>query len=508
MSRQQNTAAPSTTPHIVIIGAGFGGLGMGIQLKKAGIDAFTILEKAASVGGTWRDNTYPGAACDVPSHLYSYSFEPKSDWTRKFGLQPEIRSYMESCVAKYHLHDHIQFNTEVETAAFDKAAGQWVIKTKTGMTLKARVLITATGQLNQPAYPRIKGMEDFKGTVFHSARWDHDFDPTGKSVAVVGTGASAIQFVPQIVPKVKQLKLFQRSGAWVIPKPDRPFTGFEQWLFESIPIVDRLYRTYIYWKNESRALAFTRYGFILELWALLSKINMRQHVKDHAKRKKLTPDYKIGCKRLLISNDWFPAMNEDHVDIVTDAIERVTKDGVVTADGKEHKIDAIIYGTGFKATDFLAPMKITGLNGLDLNEAWKDGAEAYKGMNVSGFPNLFIMYGPNTNLAHSSIIFMLESQMRYILQCVRLLLDPGLHYMNVKASRQKAFGEAIQKRLQSSVWVQGCNSWYINESGKVVSNWPGFTFSFRLLTGKLDLQDYELQPAPSATPEAASSRAA
>lgn len=495
MARSKASAA--ATPHIVIIGTGFGGLGMAIQLKKAGIESFTLLEKASNLGGTWRDNTYPGAACDVQSHLYSYSFEPKSDWTRKFGLQPEIRSYMESCASKYGLHEHIHFNQEVANAQFDKASAQWTLTTKGGETLTADIVISAVGQLNQPAYPSIPGADRFKGALFHSARWNHDVDLTGKSVAVIGTGASAIQFVPQIVPKVKEVKLFQRSGAWVIPKPDRPFSGFEQWLFESFPLIDRLYRTSIYWKNEVRALGFTKLGFLLEAWAWQSKRVMRKHVKDPVKRAKLTPDYKIGCKRILISNDWFPAVSQDHVDIITDGIQEITEDGLISADGTHHKVDVIIYGTGFKATDFLTPMQVTGLNGLDLNEAWKDGADAYKGLCVSGFPNLFLLYGPNTNLAHSSIIFMLESQIRYVMQCVRMLLDPGLAYMNIKAERQQHFSEQMQDALKSSVWVAGCNSWYANEAGKVINNWPGFTFTYRLLTGKLDLQDYELQPTSS-----------
>lgn len=484
-----------TTPHIVIIGTGFGGLGMAMQLKRAGIESFTMLEKAGSIGGTWRDNTYPGAACDVQSHLYSYSFEPKSDWTRKFGLQPEIRSYMESCATKYGLHAHIRFNQEVASAEFDKTSGLWVIQTAAGETIHARVLISAVGQLNQPMYPKIKGLDRFRGEAFHSARWNHDAALTGKSVAVIGTGASAIQFVPQIVPKVKELKLFQRSGAWVIPKADRPFTGFEQWLFETVPMTDRLYRGLIYWKNEVRALGFTRFSGLLEAWAWLSRRSLRRQVRDPAKREKLTPKYKIGCKRLLISNDWFPAMDQDHVDIVTDGIDHVDESAIVTSDGQRHEVDAIIYGTGFQATEFLTPMKITGLDGVDLNTAWKDGAEAYKGMSVSGFPNLFILYGPNTNLAHSSIIFMLEAQVRYVMQCIRMLLDPGLAFMNVKMSEQRKYGEQMQAQLKRSVWVAGCNSWYVNETGKVTNNWPGFTFSFRLMTGKLDLQDYELQPA-------------
>ncbi|NGY03742.1 flavin-containing monooxygenase [Solimonas terrae] len=492
----QNTSAPRSNPRVVIIGSGFGGLGMAIQLKKAGIDSFVVLEKADRLGGTWRDNTYPGAACDVQSHLYSYSFEPKHDWTRKFGLQAEIRDYMEDCASKYGLHAHIRYQQEVASAAFDKDAGLWTITTRSGEVLQAQVLVSAVGQLNQPAYPKIPGIETFKGRAFHSARWEHDAGLDGQSVAVIGTGASAIQFVPQIAPKVKQLTLFQRSGAWVIPKADRPFARIEQRLFESLPLFDRVYRTSIYWKNEVRALGFTRFGGLLEAWAWQSRRNMRRDIKDPVKRQKLMPDYKIGCKRLLISNDWFPAINRDNVEVVTDRIERIEADAVVTADGTRHQVDTIIYGTGFAATEFLTPMKITGIDGLDLNEAWKDGAEAYKGTCVSGFPNLFILYGPNTNLAHSSIIFMLESQFRYVMRCLHTLSERSLSYMNVRAESQRRYSEKIQKRIQSSVWLAGCDSWYINKSGKVTNNWPGYTFNFRRMTSRLELQDYELQTAP------------
>ncbi|MGH8452956.1 MAG: flavin-containing monooxygenase, partial [Nevskiales bacterium] len=443
------------------------------------------------------DNTYPGAACDVQSHLYSYSFEPKHDWTRKFGLQTEIRSYMESCAVKYGVRHHIQFNQEVTNAEFDKKAGVWAIRTKNGDTIRANILITALGQLNRPAFPRIKGREDFRGKAFHSARWDHDFDLNGKRVAVIGTGASAIQFVPQIVPKVKQLYLFQRSAAWVVSKPDRPFTGFEQWLFDSFPVWDRIYRAFIYWKNESRAIAFTRFAWLLGVYSLLAHWHRWRQVSDKHKRRLLKPDYPVGCKRVLISNDYYPALDQKHVEIVSENVDHIEADAVVTADGKRWPVDAIIHGTGFQTTDFLAPMVIRGLNGRDLNQAWRDGAEAYKGISVAGFPNLFMMYGPNTNLAHSSIIFMLESQARYIMQCTRLLLDPGLHYMDVRADRQAAYNVEVQNRLKGGVWDTGCTSWYKTASGKITNNWPGFTFSFRLMTSKLDLADYELYPTPS-----------
>ncbi|WP_111496259.1 flavin-containing monooxygenase [Marinobacter bohaiensis] len=488
-------AHKDSTLNIVIIGSGFGGLGMAMQLKRAGFGHFTILEKADSLGGTWRDNTYPGAACDVQSHLYSYSFEPKSDWSRKFGLQPEIRSYLEQCADKYRLHEHIRFNTEVTAARFDRASAQWRIETRDGQEHRAHVLIPGCGQLNQPAMPDIDGLDRFQGPLFHSARWDHDVDLAGKRVAVIGTGASAIQFVPQIVPEVASLKLFQRSGAWVIPKPDRPFTGFEQWLFEAMPLADRLYRAFIYWRIETRALAFTRFGFLLNGLKWQTRRLARRHVRDPDKRAKLIPDYPVGCKRILISNDWFPAVDDDRVDLVTDPIESVDDNAVITQGGVRHPVDAIILGTGFRATDFLTPMTITGLDGRDLNAVWKDGAEAYKGISVAGFPNLFLLYGPNTNLAHSSIVFMLESQIRYVIKCLRLLRDPALRYMDVKADRQHDYNARLQETLSHTVWEAGCHSWYKTASGRNTNNWPGFTFSFRLMTSKLELSDYDLYSA-------------
>ncbi|WP_281288515.1 flavin-containing monooxygenase [Marinobacter piscensis] len=493
MSNKDNKTLSSPLIDVVIIGAGFGGLGMAIQLKKAGIGSFIILEKAGSIGGTWRDNTYPGAACDVQSHLYSYSFEPKSDWSRKFGAQPEIHAYIERCAHKYRLHEHIRFKEEVASAAFNEADAQWTVKTKNGTTVYTRALVTATGQLNQPAYPRFAGMERFKGKVFHSARWDHDYDLTGDKVAVVGTGASAIQFVPRIVSSVKELKLFQRSGAWVIPKPDRPFTRLEKRVFEAIPLADRLYRALIYWKNESRALAFTRFSFILNIFKWQAQWIARRTIQDPEKRQNIIPDYPIGCKRILISNDWYEAINRDNLDLITNDIDHIEPDAIITKDGTRYDVDTIIYATGFKATDFLAPMNITGLNGRELNQVWAEGAEAYKGVCVNGFPNLFILYGPNTNLAHNSILFMLESQFRYVVQGIQAVLGSERRYLHVKAERQDDFSVRIQEKLKGSVWDAGCSSWYKTASGKNTNNWPGFTFSYRKATANLDLQDFEVE---------------
>lgn len=491
-----NQAVDASFPSILIIGTGFGGLGMAIQLKKSGTDSFIMLEKASRVGGTWRDNTYPGAACDVQSHFYSFSFEPKHDWSRKFGLQPEILGYMQHCVDKYGLAEHIRFNKEVATAVFDESTNTWTVTTTDGDSHTADIVVTATGQLNQPAWPGIPGLERFTGKMFHSARWDHSYDLNGKKIAVVGTGASAIQFVPEIVPKVQSLSLFQRSAAWVLPKPDRPFYRWEQTLFRKIPAWDRLYRYLIYWKNESRALAFTRFNSLLEVFAWQAKRFARSEVQDPQKLRHLIPDYKIGCKRILISNDWYPAVDQPHVNLVTRGIEGVVEDGIITSDGALHKVDAIIVGTGFAASEFLSPMEITGRKGVSLNQAWANGTEAYKGITVSGFPNLFMLYGPNTNLAHNSIVYMLESQVRYVLSCIETLrAQPGIA-MDVKPDRLRNFSATIQQKLQHSVWESGCQSWYLDKHGKNTVNWPGFTFTYRKATRQVDPDDYEfLQPS-------------
>lgn len=475
---------------IAIIGSGFGGLGMAIQLKQAGFTDFIIFEKSTQVGGTWRDNTYPGAACDVQSHLYSYSFEPKYNWSRRFSPQAEIQAYIEHCVEKYELTEHIRFQAEVTQATFNDNKQQWLIELTNGETFTVNSLISATGQLNQPAYPNIPGLDSFTGTLFHSARWNHDYELNNKRVAVIGTGASAIQFVPQIVPQVSQLTLFQRSAAWVIPKPDKAFAPWKQWVFKHIPFVDRLYRGFIYVKNEARGLAFTRFDWLLGVIAWRAKRIAARDVSNLVKRRQLIPNYKIGCNRILMANDWYTSIDQAHVDLVTDPITQIKANKVFTESGSSYEVDAIILGTGFKATDFLAPMTITGRTGKTLNQVWQDGAEAYKGISVAGFPNLFILYGPNTNLSHNSILYMLESQFRYVLSCLNNLKERSATCMDVIPERQAEFVDTLQKRLEKSVWASGCNSWYTTESGRNVINWYGFTFSFRRLTKRANLADY------------------
>lgn len=475
---------------VLIIGTGFAGLGLAIQLQKAGVDDVLLLEKAADIGGTWRDNSYPGAACDVPSHLYSFSFELKTDWTRKFAPQAEIHSYLLHCVDKYQLRPRIRLSSEVRTAVFDEPAGLWRVTLVTGEVFSAQVLVSACGQLNQPAYPQIPGIERFAGEAFHSARWRHDLDLTGKRVAVIGTGASAIQFVPQIQPKVAQLQLFQRSAAYVLAKPDRAYRTWELALMRRLPWLQRVDRGLKYIQHEARALAFISFPGLMKAFKFSFTRYLNRSVADPVLRASLQPDYPMGCKRILISNDYYPALTQTNVHVVSEAIREIGPHAIVTADGREHPCDVLIYGTGFAASDFLAPMQIHGLGGLELNQAWQQGAEAYKGISVSGFPNLFILYGPNTNLGHNSIIYMLESQYSYVLGCVRALREQGLRYMDVKPAVQQRYNQNIQASIHRTIWAQGCNSWYMSASGKHTNNWPGYTFSYRYLTRTPELTDY------------------
>jgi cation diffusion facilitator CzcD-associated flavoprotein CzcO len=482
---------PGPPLRVLIIGAGFGGLGLAIQLQKAGIGDFLIMEKASEVGGTWRDNQYPGAACDVPAHLYSFSFELKADWSRKFAPQAEIFAYLNHCADKYGLRQRIRFSSEVVGAEFDQVAGLWRVSVSDGVSFSAQSLVSACGQLNRPAYPQLPGLEQFQGEVFHSARWKHDYDLSGKRVAVIGTGASAIQFVPEIVPKVQCLYLFQRSAAYVLAKPDRLYRAWELGLMRRWPWLQKLSRVLKYIQHESRVLAFSTFPLLMRLMSLGFRLHLTRSIQDTGLRQKLIPDYPLGCKRILISNDYYPALARANVEVVNSGIREVTATSVVTADGREYEVDAIICGTGFTATDFLAPMHIKGLGGRELNQAWRDGAEAYKGISVNGFPNLFILYGPNTNLGHNSIVYMLESQFSYVLGCLKALREQGLRYLDVKPQMQQAYNQRVQQALRHSVWEQGCTSWYKTAAGKNTNNWPGFTFSYRQHTRRPELTDYE-----------------
>lgn len=476
----------------LIIGSGFAGLGMAVALRQAGETRFLILEKGGDVGGVWRDNAYPGAACDVPSHLYSFSFEPKPDWSRSFATQPEILDYLRHCADKYDLRRHLRLHTEVREAAWDEAAQGWTVTLADGEHLRARQLITAVGQLSRPALPNIPGLADFAGPRFHSAQWDHGVALEGQRVAVIGTGASAIQFVPAIAPRVAQLSVFQRSAAYVLPRPDRPYSAAEQSAMRRQPWRMRLRRLGIYLHYESQALAFTRFKGLMR-WAVgvpFQRLLQRQ-VPDAALRQRLTPDYPIGCKRILLSSTYLATLARPNVALVTEGIRRITPAGVETVDGRLHPADVLVYGTGFAATEFLAPMRFTGRDGRTLGDAWREGAAAYLGLTVPGFPNLFTLYGPNTNLGHNSIVYMLESQIAHVMRCRRAMQQAGATALEVDPGRFGRFNRWVQRRLTATVW-NGCRSWYIDARGHNPTNWPGFTLSFRAWTRWSSLSAYRL----------------
>lgn len=475
---------------IAIIGTGFGGLGLAIRLKQAGFEQFTLFEKAADVGGVWRDNTYPGAACDVPSHLYSFSFEQELGWKKRYGTSQEIYQYLRHCADKYDIRPHVQFNTEIASAEFDALQGVWHIQSTTGEQFEAEFLVGAVGQLNRPAYPKLKGIENFKGKAFHSARWDHDYDLTGKRVAVIGTGASAIQFVPEIAKQVAHLDVYQRSAPYVIPKPDRIYQPLEKKAFRKLPILQSLDRALQYGHHEIRLLAFTTSLNEMPLVEYLFQRHIRKVVKDGKLRHRLMPDYPIGCKRILISNQWYETLTQPHVDVINTGIQEITENGILDTEGNLREIDTIIYGTGFAATEFMAPMQITGLDGRTLKDTWKDGAEAYLGLTVSGFPNFFMLYGPNTNLGHNSIVYMIESQVNYILDAIQTTLQNKLLFTNVRAEVQHEFNQSIQEKMKKTVWAQGCTSWYQTADGKNTNNWPGFTLEYRQRTRRFDIENY------------------
>lgn len=478
------------TPSVIIIGSGFGGIGAAIRLKQQGVSQLSIFEKAGDIGGVWRDNVYPGAACDVPSHLYSFSFEPKPDWSRRYAEQAEIHAYIKHCAAKYGLAPHLRLNTEVTAARFDETRALWCVTLANGETHEAQVLVTATGQLNRPLMAKLPGLASFQGAQFHSAQWDHSVPLVGKRIAVIGTGASAIQFVPRIAPEAAAVSLFQRSAPYVIPKGDRSYGAAAKRLFTRLPLLQRLSRAWEYLFHESRALGVVSFPVLTNAMKPGFRRNL-EVIKDPALRAQLTPDYPVGCKRIMISNDYYTALARTNVAVVSEAIREVRAEGVVTADGKLHAADVLIHGTGFAALDFLAPMHITGLGGRELNAAWREGAEAYLGISVSGFPNLFMLYGPNTNLGHSSIVYMLESQIAYLLDALRHL-GRGSKWLDVKAEVQSRFNASIQQRSKRTVWDSGCTSWYKTAAGKNTNNWPGYTFEYRRATRRLRPSDYHM----------------
>ncbi|WP_432072332.1 flavin-containing monooxygenase [Streptomyces wuyuanensis] len=482
---------------VAVIGSGFGGLGAAVRLRREGITDFVVLERAESVGGTWRDNSYPGCACDVPSHLYSFSFAPNPDWPRTFSGQEHIRAYLEHVTDTFGIRPHIRFGHDVLTMRWNTDELHWEIETSRG-AFTADVVVSATGPLSDPRMPEIPGLDGFPGKVFHSARWDHDYDLRGKRVAMIGTGASAIQIVPSIQPLVAKLTLFQRTPPWVMPRMDRAISAGERWLHRQLPLTATARRGLLWGIRELQVSAFTKRPDQLGLIESLAKANMAKSIKDPALRAKLTPSYRIGCKRILLSGDYYPALARPNVDVVASGLAEVRGSTVVSAGGDEAEVDAIVFGTGFHVTDMPIADRVVGADGITLAEAWKDGMESLRGATAAGFPNWMTIIGPNTGLGNSSMILMIESQLNYMADYLRQLdVLGGRVAFAARPSAVHAWNRRVQDRMKRTVWnTGGCTSWYLDASGRNTTIWPGTTGEFRRQTRTVDLAEYEVIRAP------------
>jgi len=479
---------------VAIIGAGFGGLGMAIALQRAGLEDFVVLDRADDLGGTWRDNTYPGLTCDIPSQLYSFSFRPWR-WSRRFPARDEILAYLHALVAEHGLGPRLRFGRGVTKAEFDEGHAIWQITLDDGSTLNAKAVVCAVGQLGRPVLPDLPGRDEFNGPAWHSARWNHQVDLTQQRVAVVGTGASAIQFVPEIAKVAGHVDVYQRTPPYVLPKADRPYREAEQALFDRVPAVRKADRLRIFLYGELLTTGFVLSPKMLAAPMAMWRRQLRTQIADPRLRERCVPDYVMGCKRVVFSDDWYPALTRPDVELVTDPIERIVPAGVITQDGITRPADVIIYATGFQATQFLAPMQVEGRGHRKLHEAWQDGAQAYLGITVTGFPNFFMLYGPNTNLGGNSIIYMLEGQIGYVLGALRALTEHRLAWLDVRPDVQQKFNAWVQSASRTSVWESGCHSWYTT-GGRNTNNWPDHTFLYRRRVRRFDLSAYRVMPGP------------
>jgi cation diffusion facilitator CzcD-associated flavoprotein CzcO len=480
---------PTRHLRVAVIGTGFSGLGTAVRLLQSGIDDFLVFERADEVGGTWRDNNYPGSACDVMSHLYSFSFARNPEWKSTFAKRDELFAYLRDVADRFGVRPHIRFGHELVAARWDDGERHWRIETSQG-DYTAQVLVTGTGYLSEPSVPDIKGLPDFRGKIFHSSNWDHEHDLKGRRVAVIGTGASAIQFVPKIQPEVAHLDLYQRTPAWIGPKSDKPNSALHTRMLRSVPGYQGFRRNFNKWGREVLAFAWARPKVAGKVQKMASD-HLKKSVPDEALRAKLTPDYVVACKRLLFSNTWYPAIQQPNVDLITDGIEEVRATSIVGRDGVEREIDTIILGTGFAATDRPVARRIWGRDGVQLREAWKDGMSAHRGTTVAGFPNLFMLLGPNTALGHSSQTVMIEAQITYVLDALKKIEKRGLASVEVRPQAQEAYNKTLDGRLEGSVWTD-CQSWYQDANGRNSSIWPTYTWRFRAGTKRFDLSEYQL----------------
>lgn len=486
---------------IVIVGAGFGGIAAAVELQQHGFTDITILDRAPEPGGTWFYNSYPGAACDVPSHLYSFSFAKRRDWTRLCSPQAEILAYVHQVAREFGVDRLMTFGVEVASCAWDDDAQTWTIAAADGRGWEADALIVATGQLHRPAYPRIEGLEEFAGHSFHSAAWDHDYDLRGRRVAVIGTGASAVQFVPEVAEQAGRLTVFQRTGNWFMPRRNRSYPPPVKWAIEHVPGLQEYRRRFFYQYGESLTLMIRHPRTFGLLGRLRSALFMRWQLRDPELRRKVWPHYTFGCKRILFSSYFLPALQRPNVELVAEPIERMTPAGPQTADGVVHEVDCVIYGTGFRTNDFMFPMEISGAGGRTLREVWADGPHAHLGMTVPGFPSLFVLYGPNTNTSGGSIIVYLEAQAAYVRQALALVRDRGAAAIDVRPEVEAASDREVQQRFAGTAWTR-CESWYRDEAGRIVANWPGYVHEYEQRTAVLDPAEFTLIPAPDREPVA------
>ena len=477
---------------VVVVGAGFAGLGTAIRLQQSGVEDIAILERGDRVGGTWRDNTYPGAACDIPSLLYSYSFAPNPRWSRGYSGSAEILGYIEDMVERFDLKRLIRFGVTVTGAHFDEASGTWHVATEDGTSYRGRSLVMAAGPLSNASLPDIPGIDTYAGHRVHSARWDHGYDFAGKRVAVVGTGASAVQIIPELASVARQLTVYQRTAGWVIPRADYATPRWTRSLFAKAPVTQRAAREGMFWVHESMALGMVWSTPLTRVIEQLATAHLRRQVRDPWLRRQLTPDFRAGCKRMLVSNDYYPALQRPNTKLVTWPIATLSPEGIRTADGIERHFDAIVFATGFDITKTGTPFPITGLGGRVLAEEWTRGAQAYKSVNVAGYPNLFFTFGPNSGPGHNSALVYMESQIDYIVRGVRTILERDLRVLDVRDDVQRRYNERIQRRLRRTTWNSGCSSWYLTDDGFNGAMFPGFATQYARQLADLRLDDYRL----------------